>query len=1029
MSLSRAAIHRPVFTSMVTLIVLILGAVALSRLPIDLMPDITNPTITVQTTYENASPQEVEELITKPIEEAMAAVPGVYELTSTSSEGQSSVRVTFTWGTDLDVASNDMRDRLDRVVPFLPDDADRPMLRKFDLAAFPILILGAHSSLHQVQLRRIIDDDIRYRMERVPGVASIFVWGGLEREIHVNLDIDKVKALGLPLDLILSRVTAGNVTLPAGQIDRGNYEVMIRTLGEYTSVDQLRDTVVAMRQGAPVTFGDIGDVEDTWQRVRRIVQVDGQPGVRIAVYKQSGTNTVEVARRAMEELERIGRDFPQIRIVPIIDTSDYIKRSISNVGDSALYGGLLAVAVLLFFLRNIRSTLVISIAIPISIVATFMLMYANGFTLNLMSLGGLALGVGMLVDNAIVVLENIYRLREEGQGRAEAAVNGSEEVIAAIVASTLTTVVVFLPLIFVRGMAGVMFKQLAMVIGFALLCSMAVAMALVPMLAARVLGAGPLHEGPRGLLRGWVFRVLGRFLDGLDRSYRDLLGWCLSHRLVTVGVTLAALGSSLFLARFIGAELMPATDESEVRIDVEMEPGTRVQVMAATLERIEGLARKEVPEMQNIIGSSGGPPWRVTGGYIGDLRIALVPQSQRARSSEQVANDLRPKLRNIPGAAIRVRAGQGLPVLRMGMSSGENVQVEVYGHDFATADELAKRVKPEVAQVAGVADVKLSREAGSPEELMMIDRRKAGDLKVTVQQIADAFKTCVGGTETGYYREGGDEFRIRVKVKDAERMAVNDILDLTLTNAEGQPVVLRNVVSPQPRTGPTIIERKNQERVLVVLANISGRDMGSIVTDIQERLKDVPIPRGFRTSFGGDWEEQQRASGELYLSLGLSLVLVYMVMACQYESLRDPLVVMFSVPLAAIGVILALFLTDTTLNMQSRIGCIMLGGIVVNNAILLVDHTNLLRRRDGMPLREAIMEAGHRRLRPILMTTLTTGLALLPLALALGEGGEAQAPLARVVIGGLTSSTLITLVIIPVVYSLFEGMRSGASLQ
>ncbi len=1023
MSLSRAAIHRPVFTTMVTLMVLILGGVALSRLPIDLMPDITNPTITVTTTYENASPQEVEELITKPIEEAMAAVPGVYEITSTSSEGTSSVRVTFEWGTDLDVASNDMRDRLDRVVPNLPDNADRPMLRKFDLAAFPILILGANSSLHPVQLRRIIDDDIKYRMERVPGVASLFVWGGLEREIHVNLDIDKVKALGLPLDLILSRVTAGNVTLPAGQIDRGHYEVMIRTLGEYTSVEQLRDTVVAMRQGAPVTFGVIADVEDTWQRVRRIVRVDGQQGVRIAVYKQSGTNTVEVCRRAMAELERIGRDFPQIRIVPIIDTSDYIKRSISNVGNAALYGGLLATLVLLFFLRNIRSTLVIATAIPVSIIATFMLMYFCGFTLNLMTLGGLALGVGMLVDNSIVVLENIYRLREGGQGREEAAVHGSEEVIAAILASTLTTVVVFLPLVFVRGMAGVMFKQLAMVIGFALLCSLGVAMALVPMLSAKLLGAGPLHEGPRGSLRGWFFRVIGRFLDALERGYRGLLDWCLRHRLATAGATLGALGGCVFLARFIGAELLPTTDESEVRIDVEMEPGTRVQVMAATLERIEQVVRANVPEMKNIISSSGGPPWRASGGHIGDLRVALVPQSQRSRSSQQVADDLRPKLRNIPGAAVRVRAGQGLPVLRMGMSSGENVQVEIYGHDFETAEALAKRVKAEVEQVPGVTDVKLSREAGSPEELMIIDRRKAGDLKLTVKQIAEAFETCVAGTEAGYYREGGDEFRIRVKVKGAEQMSVSDILDLTLTNADGEQVALRNVVTPQPRTGPTIIERKNQERVLVVLANISGRDLGSVIADIRERLKDVPIPRGFFINFGGDYEEQQRAFRELLLSLALSLVLVYMVMACQYESLRDPFVVMFSVPLAAIGVILALFLTDTTFNLQSFIGCIMLGGIVVNNAILLVDHTNLLRRRDKMALREAIAEAGRRRLRPILMTTMTTVLGLLPLALALGEGGEAQAPLARVVIGGLASAGLITLVFIPVVYSFFEGMR------
>ncbi len=1023
MSLSRTAIHRPIFTSMVTLIVLILGGVSLSRLPVDLMPDITMPTLSVRTTYENASPQEMEELITRPIEEAMSAVPGVDELTSTSAEGVSNVRVTFTWGTDLDVAANDMRDRLDRVVPNLPEDADRPVLRKFDLAAFPVLILGASSRLDPVQMRRTIDDDIKYRMERVPGVASLDVFGGLEREIHVNLHLDKVKALGLPLDQVLSRVRTGNVTLPAGQIERGRYDVTIRTLGEYASVEQLRDTVVAMREGAPVTFGDIADVEDSWLRVRQIVAVNGEPGVRLAVYKQSGTNTVEVARRALVELEQIGRDFPQIRIVPIIDTSDYIKRSISSVSDSALYGGALAVLILLFFLRNIRSTLVISIAIPISIIATFMLMYFYGFTLNMMTLGGLALGVGMLVDNSIVVLENIYRLREEGRGPQEAAVAGSEEVIAAIVASTLTTVVVFLPLIFVRGMAGVMFKQLAMVIGFALLCSMAAAMAIVPMLASKLLGAGPLHEGPRGSVRGWAFRVIGRFLDGMEESYRGLLHLALGHRFAVVALTLATLAASALLARFVGVELMPATDESEVRVDVEMESGTRVRKTADLLARIEEIVRADVPELKSIIAPAGGSPFRVAGGHIGEMRIALVPRGQRKRSSEQVANALRPKLRALPGAAIRVRAGQGLFILRMAAGGSDNIQVEILGHDFQTAEELAKRVKAEVEQVPGITDVKLSREAGSPEELMVIDRRKAADLHLTVQQIAEAFETCVAGTEAGNYRDGGDEFTIRVKVKDAERLSIPDILDLTLTNADGQPVVLRNVVRPQPRVGPTLIERKNQERILVVLANISGRDMGSIVADIKKRLESVPVPRGFLISFGGDYEDQQEAFSELLMSLGLSLILVYMVMACQYESLRDPFVVMFSVPIAAIGVILALFLTDTTFNMQSFIGCIMLGGIVVNNAILLVDHTNLLRRRDKMPLREAIEEAGRRRLRPILMTMLTTALALVPLALALGEGGEAQAPMARVVIGGLLSSSLITLVFVPVVYSLFESVR------
>jgi len=1023
MSLSRAAIHRPIFTLMVTLIVIILGAVSLARLPIDLMPDITYPTLSVQTTYENASPTEMEELITRPIEEALSAVTGVDEITSVSAEGISNVRVTFTWGTDLDAASNDMRDRLDRVVPNLPDDADRPVLRKFDLASFPVLILGASSNLDPVQMRRTIDDQIKYRMERVPGVASLDVWGGLAREIHVDLNIDKVKALDLPLDQILARVESGNVTLPAGQIDRGSHEVTIRTLGEYTDLDQLRGTVVAMREGAPVTIGDIATVEDSWERVRQIVRVNGEPGVRMAIRKQSGTNTVDVARRALEELDRIRRDIPQIRIVPIIDTSDYIKRSISSVGNSALLGGGLAVIVLLIFLRNFRSTMVIATAIPISIIATFVLMYFYGFTLNLMTLGGLALGVGMLVDNAIVVLENIYRLREEGQGPLDAAVHGSEEVMAAITASTLTTVVVFLPLIFVRGMAGVMFKQFAIVIGFALLCSMAAAMAVVPMLAARVLGSGPLHEGPRGSLRGFAFRVIGRFLEGLEDGYKGVLHFALGHRLLVVCGALLLLGGAVALVPLVGVELMPATDESEVRASTEMEVGTRLGLNDEKVRRVEAIVKDKVPEAKSLIMSIGGSSWHPGGTHTAEMRIALVPESQRTRSSEAIAIALREELKGIPGLTVRTRAGQGLFILRMAASGSDKIQVEIRGHDFDTADALAKRVKAEVEQVDGITDAQISRDVGSPEELVTIDRQKAADLKLTVSQIAGALQTVLAGTRAGYYRDSGDEFRILVKVHDSERLALQEILDLTLTNADGQPVVLRNVVKNEPRTGPVLIERKNQERVVTVLANYTGRDMGSVIADIRERLQSVPVPRNFLIVFGGDFEEQQKAFTELLLSFGLSLVLVYMVMACQYESLRDPFVVMFSVPLAAIGVILTLFLTNTTFNIQSFIGCIMLGGIVVNNAILLVDHTNLLRRRDGLPLREAIEEAGRRRLRPILMTTLTTGLALLPLALGLGEGGEAQAPMARVVIGGLASSSLITLAFMPVVYSLFEGLR------
>jgi len=1026
MRISVFSVHRPIFTIMVVLIVVILGTISLLRLPIDLMPDISYPTLSISCAYENAGPEEIEELITRPIEEAVSAVPGVEEVTSTSAEGQSTVRVTFAWGTDLDAAANDIRDRLDRVIRYryLPEEADKPTLRKFDLASFPILYLGASSNLDPVQARQIIEDQVKYRIERVPGVAAVDIRGGLEREIHVNLDPAKINALAIPLDTIISHIREANINIPAGSIERGNFEVIVRTPGEYTDLRQLQNTVIAIRHGAPIQLREIATVEDSWRKVTRIARVNGQPGITLYVNKQSGKNTVEVARGVLAELQRINRDIPQIKIIPTLDTSDYIQRSIRNVGFSAIFGGILAIIVLLVFLRNLRSTIIISTTIPISIIATFVLLYFSNFTLNIMSLGGLALGVGMLVDNAIVVLENIFRIRESGVELEHATINGTEEVTAAINASTLTTVVVFLPLVFVRGMSGVMFKQLSIVVSFSLLCSLAAAITLVPMLCAHILHpvskdatGNPAHRPGLG---SRMFEISGRFFKRLEESYRKLLHVALDHRAFVVIVAVLAMAASLILIPFIGAELMPSTDEGEVRVEGEMQVGTRLDLLDEKFKLIEKIINEATPEIRNTTTSVGSSRTYGTGKHTGSVRLSLKAQSQRSRSSEQIAADLRRLLRNIPGMIIRTRTGEGLFILRMGTSGSDRVQVEVRGHDLQMADKLAEQVKGIVESVEGITDARISRESGSPEELIFIDRQKAADMKLTVSKIANALQTILSGTRAGYYRQAGDEYTILVKLRDAEKMDLRDILDLTLVNSDGQPVVLRNVVTVGPRSGPELIERKDQERIVTISADISERDMGSVLSDIRNKLRNIPMPADFTITFGGDYEEQQKSFRELLFSFILALVLVYMVMACQYESLRDPFVVMFSVPLAAIGVILMLFLTGTTFNVQSFIGCIMLGGIVVNNAILLVDHTNLLRRRDSMPIRDAIEEAGRRRLRPILMTALTTIIGLVPLAIGLGEGGEAQAPLARTVIGGLLSSTLITLVFVPVVYSIFE---------
>lgn len=1017
MNMSRFSVHRPIFTSMVMLIIIILGMMSLSRLPIDFMPDITYPTLSVSTTYSNVAPEEIEQLITRPIEEAMSAVAGVQEVTSTSSQGRSNVRVSFTWGTDLTEAANDIRDRLDRVISRLPEEADRPSLRKFDPSAFPILIMGASSNLDPIEMRDLIENQVKNRIERIPGVASLDISGGLTREIHVNFRAEDINALGLSLDQVMTAISTANKNVSGGTIEQGNLEVTVRTPGEYANLDELRNTIVAARDGVPIRLKEVASVEDATARRTSIIRINGAPGMYLAISKQSGTNTVQVARSVLREIEAVNRDIPHIKIIPVVNTAQYIERSIANVATSALYGGLLTVLVLFFFLRNIPSTIVISTAIPLAIIATFVLLYFYGFTLNIMTLGGLALGVGMMVDCAIVVLENITRLREGGMESVQAAVEGSEEVAASIIAGTLTTVVVFLPMIFIRGMVGVMFKQLAYVVTFSLFASLFVALTLVPMLAARLHKPITLENGDRKQHR--IYRASERFFRWIDAEYVEMLDAALNHRLLVVIGSVLLVAGSIFLIPMLGFELMPATDESEVRVTIQAETGTRLEVFDELMTPIEARIREFVPETERTLATVGAS-WGGGGARNGEIRLILKPVKERARSSETIASTLRRQLMTIPGVQIRTRAGQGMMMIRGMSGGGERIELDIQGYDLATADALARQIKEMAATIDGVTDIRVSRESGSPENILVIDRTKAADMNLSVSQIANMLKTVLQGTTATYYRTKGNEYPIVVKVKDADKMGLENVLNLTMTNSAGLPIVLKNVVQSQTATGPSNIERKNQERIITLSINISGRDMGHIVEELRQRLATIPLPRDFSVNFGGDVEEQQRSYRELLISLILSLVLVYMVMACQYESLRDPFVVMFSVPLAIIGVTLTLFLTRTTFNIQSFIGCIMLGGIVVNNAILLVDHTNQLRAR-GASLRKAIEEAGRHRLRPILMTSLTTILGLLPLALGIGEGSEAQAPLALTVIGGLSSSTLITLVFVPVIYSFFES--------
>ena len=1024
MNLPVFSVRRPIFTIMVTLIVIILGLISFSRLQIDLLPSIELPTLSIRTDYEGASPEVMERMVTQFIEEVIATVPGVEKLTSESSEGNSRVRVKFNWGTDIDTASIDVQARLEDEIGELPDDIVRPRVNKFDVASFPVVIMGISSPMDPVELTSIIENQLRFRFTRVPGVAQVDTWGSSIREIRIELDPERINALGIPLKEILSALRNANLDLPTGKIEQGRYEVTLRAPAEFLDLEQIRDTVVAERAEGLISLGQIAEVRDTSEKRTRITRLNDEPGLRIGIRKQPSANTVDVASGVLAEIKAINRDFPQLNVVPVIDQGNFIERSIRNVSRSVLYGGGLATLVLLFFLRNIRSTLVITLSIPISVIATFAMIFFGGFTINLMTLGGLALGVGMMVDSSVVVLENIYRRRQENnEDSITASTRGTEEVGTAILASTLTTLVIFLPLVFVKGVSGLLFKELAFTVMFALTCSLLVSLSLVPMLASKFLKKPEKKRANRPLWIDSLSMRADELFRKLDAGYSNLLRRSLQNRWRVVFISAGLLAASLLLVPLIGTEFLPPSDEGEVRITGEMEVGTRIDLVERQTRIMEEIVFPAVPETVSSITSvtSGGHHAEATG----EIRISLTPAAERQRTNVDIAKDLRSRLEgSIPGMVIRTRAPQGQFLLERLLGGDQGLTVEVRGFDLATLALLARQTGDAIEGIEGITDIEISRKTGVPQQEILVDRGKVSDLGLTVRDVTETLETALAGSKAGEFRSKGQSHRILLQLKDAEKQSLDNILNLVLTAPGGNQVTLRNLVHTVPSLGPAMIERKDQQRLITVRANLAGRNMGSVARDVRTAINDIVTPEGYELRIAGNVEEQQKASRELTVSLLLSLVLVFMVLACQYESFRDPLIVMISVPLAAVGVLATLYLTRTTLNLQSFIGCIMLGGIVVNNAILLVDQAGRLKR-DNISVIEAVVEAGRRRLRPILMTTLTTVLALMPLAFGIGEGADAQAPLARAVVGGLTASTLITLVLIPVVFSLVHPDREG----
>lgn len=1024
MNLPAFSVRRPIFTSMVMLIVTALGLAAMTRLKVDLLPSIELPTVSVRTGYDGASPEVVEAQVTQLLEEIVATVPGIERIQSRSSEGRSNLRLQFAWGKDIDAAALEVQAKIEDELNELPEDVTRPWVGKFDIESFPVVILGISSGMDPVEMTELINRQIRYRFARIPGVAQVDLFGGFNREIRVELDPTRLDALGLPLNQVLESLRDANLDRPSGRIEEGRHELTLRAPAYFRDVDEIRDTVIAIRDGDPVALGQIGTVLDTYERPTEIDRVNGRRGLRVGIRKQAEANTVEVSRAILEEIERVNADYPQIGIVAVSNSGNFIERSIANVARSVLYGGVLSVLVLLFFLRDWRSTLVISLAIPISIVATFALLYFSGFSLNLMSLGGLALGVGMMVDSSIVVLENIFRRRSSlGEAPAIAASRGAGEVAAAIVASTLTTLVIFLPVVFIQGVSGQLFGEMAYVVSFSLLCALAVSLSLVPMLAAKLPATREsVAEEARATTVSRLGAAAERAFQGIEKRYGALVGVAVRRRMATVSGAVGMLLLSAVAFPHIGTELMPPSDEGEVRIDGEMEVGTRLELVDEVARDIEAVVGQAVPEMRaNVVEVAPGAF---------EMDLSLGPATRRQRSNTEIADQLRGLLADqIPGMEVRVRAREGQFLLNRLLGGGDSgIQIEVRGFDLDTLRALAARAAEVVATVPGVADVDLGFDEGVPQRELRVDREKAANLGLSPRDVTEALQTAIAGSQAGEYRTEGHAYRILVQLAEAWSLSIDQVLDLTLRTPTGDLVALRNVVSDSFGRAPNEIERRDQQRLVTVGVNLGNRPMGDVARDIEAALDTIPRPSGYLFRLAGTYEEQQAARRDFTLAIGLALALVFMVLACQYESLRDPLIVMVAAPMAAVGVVTTLLITRTTLNLQSGIGCVMLAGITVNNAILLVDQASRLCR-EGFPVRDAVMEAGRRRLRPILMTTLTTALGLLPLALGFGEGADAQAPLARAVIGGLIGSTVITLVLVPAVYSLAHGSKARGARE
>ncbi|MFQ5569805.1 MAG: efflux RND transporter permease subunit [Rhodothermales bacterium] len=1085
MKIIELSTRRRVTIAMFTVAVLLFGTVSLGRLKVNLLPDLTYPTLTIRTEYAGAAPVEIENLVTKPIEEALGVVKNVNEVRSISRSGQSDVVLEFAWGTDMDYASLDVREKLDALQ--LPLEIQRPVILRFDPTLDPIMRFGLFTKtsdddalraeatpVEQVALartddtfdenrlkylRRFADEQLKKELESALGVAAVKISGGLEDEVQVLVDQEKLGQIGLPIERVVQVLGAENVNLSGGRLEEGTQQYLVRTVNQFQTVEEIGNVIVDQQNRRPIYLRDIATVRLGFKEREAITRINGVEAVEVAIYKEGDANTVAVARAVESRLAFIRNDLlpDDMNIVDVYNQSTFITQAVNEVRDAGIIGGILAIIILYFFLRNFGTTLIISLSIPVSVIATFNLMYGYDLTLNIMSLGGLALGIGLLLDNSIVVLENIARHREMGKSVIDAARDGASGVGMAVVASTLTTVAVFFPLVFVQGIAGQLFRDQALTVTFSLLASLIVAITLIPMLAS--LGkrgddreAAPELKAPtsrvgRGVRKTRLvlftsaptffatvfyrfFRGIGRLMrwlltpltggfnlgyEALARRYPPMVSWALDHKGIVLGLAFTMFAGTMLLIPGLGLELIPQLTQDELDLEFRLAPGTPLEQTDGILKRVQQTATN-VPNIRTTFAvagtgnrmdanpDQGGENW-------GELHVTLTPGSREA-GEQSAMTALRRDLERMPGLQYKF----GRPTL---FTFKTPIEIEIAGYDLDKLKRTSQTIAEKLSESDRFADVKSTMERGHPEVRILFDRERAAALGLAVHELADRVVSQVRGDVATRYSWNDRKIDVLVRAREEDRVSIQRIRRLVINPESERPIPLEAVADVVVDEGPGEIRRVGQQRVAMVTANLTYGDLGSATEEIDRMIDTTPTPSGVVLRQAGQSEEMAASFRSLLLALTLAVFLVYLVMASQFESLIHPFVIFFSIPLALIGAVLALWLTGSTISVVVFIGAILLVGIVVNNAIVLVDLVNQLRAQ-GTPKREAIVEAGRLRLRPILMTTLTTTLGLLPLAIGLGNGAELRAPMAITVIGGLVVSTLLTLVVIPVMYAILD---------